>query len=78
MNRYYHLCLDLRGALANWSKSELASCLTHDDGRRMTAREAKMALMDELSKGRKVIPCAPCDNFDYQTGCRGHEEDQAL
>ncbi len=72
MRHHYHLCLDLRGALMNWSDRELANAITHDNGKKMTAREAKNALMDEIAKGREVIPCAPCDNFDYQTGCQGH------
>jgi hypothetical protein len=68
----YHLCLDLRGALMNWSDRQFKGAFTHDDGRKMTAREAKLALMEEIAKGRKVIPCAPCNNFDYERGCMGH------
>lgn len=73
MSRSYHLCLDLRGALHNWSDREMKGVFKHDDGRVMTIREAKDALMDEIAKGRKVIPCSPCDNFDYQRGCQGHD-----
>ena len=67
-----HVCLDIRGALMNWSARDFATCFRHDDGRKMTAREAKNILMDELALGHEVIPCGPCDNFDYKTGCRGH------
>jgi hypothetical protein len=74
MSKMYHLCLDIRGALLNWNDREMRGVLQHDDGRPMNAREAKNALMDEIAKGRKVIPCSPCDNFDYQRGCQGHEE----
>ena len=70
----YHLCLDVRGALLNWTNHELGTCFTHDDGRKMTAREAKLALTDELAKGHKVIPTCACDNFDYQHGCNGHPD----
>jgi hypothetical protein len=73
----YHLCLDLRGALHNWSDRQMKGVFLHDDGRTMTAREAKDVLMDEIAKGHKVIPCTPCDNFDYQTGCQGHAEEDA-
>lgn len=69
-----HLCMDIRGALLNWNSSKMRGCFRHDDGTTMTDAEAKLALMDELAKGRKVIPCAPCDNFDYQQGCLGHED----
>lgn len=68
----YHLCLDIRGVLMNWSNRELQNCFRHDNGRRMSAQEAKYFLMDELAKGRKVIPTCECDNFDYQRGCQGH------
>jgi hypothetical protein len=70
----YHLCLDVRGALRNWSDRQMAGVFQHDDGRPMTILEAKDALMDEIAKGRKVIPCSPCDNFDYQRGCLGHPQ----
>ena len=73
VTKTYHLCLDVRGALLNWTDRDFKSCFTHDDGRKMTPREARMALMDELSKGHKVIPTCACDNFDYQHGCGGHE-----
>jgi hypothetical protein len=39
----------------------------------MTAREAFNALCDELVKGRRVLPCGECDNFDFQKGCLGHQ-----
>lgn len=72
MNKVVHLCLDVRGALMNWSDREMRGVFLHDDGRKMTAREAKNFLMDEIAKGHKVIPCGPCEGFDYQTGCPGH------
>lgn len=42
------------------------------NGRMLTPDEIKEYFQDQASLGRKVIPCAPCDNFDYQTGCKGH------
>lgn len=72
-----HLCVDIRGALLNWKDREMSGVFLHSDGRKMTAKEAKLALMNELAKGRKVIPAVPCDNFDYQTGCRGHTRRQS-
>src|SRR5690348_14280089 len=72
MSTSYHFCLDLRGALINWTDRQWRGVLHDDNGRVLSPREAKLALMDELAKGRKVIPCSPCDNFDYQKGCKGH------
>ena len=73
MPRNYHLCLDIRGVLLGWKDRQFRGVFLEDDGREMTPRRAKMFLMDELAKGRKVLPCVPCDNFDYQHGCGGHE-----
>lgn len=70
----YHLCVDVRGALLNWSDRAMDGVFQHDDGRPMKHTEAKLALMDEIAKGHKVIPAAPCDNFDYQKGCLGHPD----
>jgi hypothetical protein len=74
MSRKYHLCLDVRGALHNWTDRQFKGVFKHDDGRPMSPREAKNALMDEIAKGHKVIPTCECDNFSYQTGCGGHDE----
>lgn len=57
----------------NWPLRQFEGLFKKDDGTLMTAREARAALLDELSKGHEVIPIGECDNFDYKTGCRGHE-----
>ena len=46
--------------------------LQHDDRTQMTPREAEDALWDLHASGVKVIPVGSCDDFDDQTGCRGH------
>ena len=76
MSKMYHMCLSVRGALMNWSDQRMAGLFNHDDGRPMSAREAKEKLMDELAKGHEVIPCGPvCEGFSYSgDGCPGHEE----
>ena len=68
----YHIGLDIRGCLLNWTDRQMRGVILNDDGTPMTATQARLALMDELAKGRKVLPCSPCDNWDYQTGCGGH------
>jgi hypothetical protein len=30
--------------------------------------------MDELAKGRKVLPTGPCEGFSYDAGCPGHDD----
>ena len=69
-----HMSLSVRGALKNMTRKQLAGLFTHDDGRRMSADEAKDALMEELAKGHEVIPFGPaCEGFDYSGGgCPGH------
>lgn len=69
----YHLCLCVRGAL-KWPKSKLKNMFTKDNGQTATPDEAKEILLDELSKGHEVIPFSQCDNFDFKTGCKGHED----
>lgn len=72
MSRYFHLCLDIRGALTNrdgWK------AVGSSDGRRITKAEAREWLMDRLAEGKRVLPMGPCEGFSYQTGCPGHEHE---
>ena len=73
-----HISLSVRGALRNMTRRQLAGLFKHDDGRRMTADEARDVLMDELAKGHEVIPFGkPCEGFDYSGGgCPGHTQHQ--
>jgi hypothetical protein len=68
-----HMCLCISGALKNMSDRQLRGLFTRDDGTAPTAREARDYLRLEQAKGREVLPIGDCDNFDYKTGCRGHE-----
>ncbi len=75
MSRTIHVCLSVRGAL-NWTKAEMkrmAPSITVDGKKLRTADEVKNFLLDELSKGHEVLPFGDCDNFDWKTGCKGHE-----
>lgn len=73
MPKRIHLSLDIRGALLNWVDSEWIGVVTDDDGRKLSPREAKARLLDELANGKKFLPIGECEGFDYQTGCPGHE-----
>lgn len=75
MSRTIHLCVSVRGML-NWSKAEMrrmASSITVDGVPLRTADQVRDFLLDQLSIGHEVLPMAECDNFDYKTGCKGHE-----
>lgn len=65
-----HLCLDIRGGIA--CARDLCGCITVDGKVLRTVPEVKNFLQEQLDLGYKVLPMAECDNFDYQTGCRGH------
>lgn len=69
----YHMSLCVRGAL-KWPKSRLKKMFLSDDGKSMTADQARDVLLDELSQGHEVIPMGKCDNFCFKEGCKGHEE----
>ena len=75
MEKTFHMCLDVRGALKNWKKKQFVG-LFKIDGRPSTAGESIDMLHGELLKGHVVIPFGKCDNFDYSGGgCQGHADE---
>ena len=68
----FHMALDVKGALTNWKMNDFRGMFKTDDGRTMSPREAKQALLDALSDGHLFIPIGDCDNFDPKKGCLGH------
>ena len=73
MGKSFHMCINVKGVLTNWKHKDLKGMFSID-GRSSTADETKAILLDELSKGHECIPIGKCDNFDYKTGCKGHEK----
>lgn len=71
-----HISVSVRGALKNATKRELAAMFVGDDGRRLTADQAKDHLMELLCRGTEVMPVgAACEGFDYKgKGCPGHAQ----
>ena len=69
--RMIHCCLDISGGIRN--AKLLKGCITVDGHTLTTVREIRSFLQGQLDMGRRVLPMDDCDNFDYQTGCRGHE-----
>lgn len=65
-----HCCLDIEGGIKN--AKDLAGSITVDGRTLTTAKEVRGFLRYQLAMGRRVLPIGECDNFDYQTGCRGH------
>ncbi len=66
-----HMCVDITGAMKN--AKMFVGNITVDGKTLQTEREVKIFLQSQLDLGRRVLPCGDCDNFDYQTGCKGHE-----
>jgi hypothetical protein len=77
VGKSFHVHINIQGALneppstfkRNWDKVFTDG----KTGRQLDWKEAREYLKIELLKGHRVIPSAGCDNFDYQTGCLGHE-----
>lgn len=71
---HYHVHLDVAGALTSFTDEDLDGLFQRNPtGEPVTAAEARRVLTDHLANGRRVIPLASCEGFDYSgTGCPGH------
>lgn len=67
-----HLCIDCEDALRH--PKDFKGVIIVDGRTLMTVPEIKAFFREQLEFGHKVIPCGDCDNFDWETGCKGHEE----
>lgn len=54
----------------------LKGVITVDGHTLNTVKEIRSFLQEQLDMGRRVLPMGDCDNFDYQTGCRGHDVEE--
>lgn len=70
MKRMIHVSLDIEGGIQN-AKS-LCGAINVDGRTLETEQEVRAFLREQRAMGRRVLPMGDCDNFDYQTGCRGH------
>ena len=71
----YHTCMSIDGARLN--AKMLKGCITVDGYTLQTVKEIRDFMKGELAKGRRVLPMGKCSNFCYQTGCKGHERQEA-
>lgn len=71
----YHMCMSIDGAILN--AKTLKNCITVDGYTLQTVKEIRDFMKGELAKGRRVLPMGKCSNFCYQTGCKGHERNEA-
>lgn len=68
-----HMCLSIAGALRNYARRKMTGLMQDENDRDLSDKECRAYLAECLNKGWKVIPMGECDNFDYQTGCKGHK-----
>lgn len=71
----YHMCMSIEGSILN--AKTLKGCITVDGHTLKTVGEIRNFMRSELAKGRRVLPMCKCSNFDYKTGCKGHERKEA-
>ena len=75
MGMKIHLGMDIQWFLLTHTRNrDYHGMFRHDDGRIMNGYESRSNLLSALSKGYRVIPMQPCDNFDFQKGCLGHPD----
>lgn len=68
----HHMCISVKGALLHNKPRKMAGWMDHEDGTPMTGKEVYAQFKKAEFEGKRVLPMGDCDNFDYQTGCRGH------
>jgi len=70
----WHIHINIQEMLENYKNKSLEGLLFDETGKGLSDKEVRKYLKQCLTKGLKVIPCDKCDNFDYQTGCKGHPD----
>lgn len=68
----YCVSLHIRGALKAFSRRELESLFVQSSGETLSADEAVDHMLDLVAKGHRFVAMGRCDNFDPDTGCKGH------
>jgi len=67
------MCIDIEGILRHFKRKKMTGLMSDDNGIPMTDKEIRSELAKALSEGKEVLPMGDCDNFDFKTGCRGHD-----
>ncbi len=72
--RKIHMCASVRGLLRRPRRELDRMFVDPATGKKLRAEAAIEFLFDALARGHEVIPLSrDCDNFDFKTGCLGHE-----
>lgn len=71
MKKVMHLCVSCEGALRR--PKDFAGAVTVNGNVLESVPEITEFFQGQLLLGHRVIPFGDCDNFDWETGCKGHE-----
>jgi len=73
MSTRHHLAIDIQGLLDNCKRRKI-TFMNHDDGSRMTDREARDYIAARQAEGHKLMSMSnECEGFDpFEKGCPGH------
>lgn len=67
-----HMCISIAGALRNTTARKMDGWMTDEQGRPLSGKYVREQFKKAQFEGKRVLPMGDCDNFDYQTGCKGH------
>lgn len=75
----HHLCVSVRGVLKDNNRTlvrQWKGAITNNQGVVCrTADQIRSAFLDELALGHEYVPFGKCDNFDWKSGCKGHDSE---
>lgn len=70
----HHTSVQISSILRHKRFEELKGYMKSKDGQELTVEEIEAELRKARAEGKRLIPLSPCDNFDYDKGCMGHEK----
>ena len=76
----YHTGMDIRGALAGGDARLrfIGGAITVDGKTLVRVKSIRRFLEGMLAEGKEVLPFGDCDNWDWEKGCPGHVESEAV
>ncbi len=72
----HHVCMNIDGAIRN--AKDLRGCIKENGCTLNTVAEVRAWLNKQKAKGYRVLPMGYCKDFDFQTGCPGHESGEEV
>lgn len=66
------MSVDIQGLLEHYRRKKLNGIVLDDNGKPMNDVQAREHLYKCLREGKRVLPTADCDGFDFVKGCPGH------